>query len=143
MSRRPALNTLSVIKFRREFGRNRVFSLRNAQEKDASDKRRVAENFRAPRLFGEGVTLQKLSSLIAQGAEVKATLLSETFDMAAYEKARGKSHIPLFAMDKAANLRAFTEDYQPEVKPGWTLLSLVSPAPAVVDREQEAAEEAG
>jgi NhaP-type Na+/H+ or K+/H+ antiporter len=128
MSRRPELNTLSVVKFRREFGRNRVFTLRNSQEKDASDKRRVAETFRAPRLFGEGVTLQKLSSLIAQGAEVKATLLSETFDLAAYEKAKGKSHIPLFALDKNNHLRAFTDNYQPEVKPGWTLLSLVSPA---------------
>ena len=49
MSRRPALNTLAVVKFRREFGRNRVFTLRNAQEKDDSEKRRVAENFRAPR----------------------------------------------------------------------------------------------
>jgi NhaP-type Na+/H+ or K+/H+ antiporter len=128
MSRRPELNTLAVVKYRREFGRNRVFTLRNSQEKDASEKRRVAESFRAPRLFGEGVTLQKLSSLIAQGAEVKATLLSETFDLAAYEKARGKSHIPLFAVDRNQHLRAFTDTYQPEVKPGWTLLSLVSPA---------------
>ena len=117
-----------MVKFRREFGRNRVFTLRNAKEKDDSEKRRVAENFRAPRLFGEGVTLQKLSSLIAQGSEVKATLLSETFDMAAYEKANGKSHIPLFALDKNGNLRAFTDEFQPEVKAGWTLLSLVTPA---------------
>ena len=129
MSRRPALNTLAVIKFRREFGRNRVFTLRNAQEKDASEKRRVAETFRAPRLFGEDVTLQKLSSLIAQGAEIKATLLSETFDMEAYRQAKGKSHIPLFALDAQGHLRAFTDQHQPEVKPGWTLLSLVSPPP--------------
>lgn len=127
MSRRPALNTLSAFKFRREFGRNRVFTLRTSEEKDESEKRRVAENFRAPRLFGEGVTLQKLSSLIAQGAEVKATPLSETFDLAAYEKAKGKSHIPLFALDKNDNLRAFTDEHQPDVKPGWTVLSLVSP----------------
>ena len=131
MSRRPELNTLAVIKYRREFGRNRVFTLRNSQEKDASEKRRVAEHYRAPRLFGESVTLQKLASLIAQGAEVKATLLTESFDRAAYEKARGKSHIPLFALDKNHNLRAFTDDYQPEVKAGWTLLSLVSPAAPV------------
>jgi hypothetical protein len=134
MSRRPALNTLSAFKFRREFGRNRVFTLRTSEEKDESEKRRVAENFRAPRLFGEGVTLQKLSSLIAQGAEVKATPLSETFDLAAYEKAKGKSHIPLFALDKNDNLRAFTDEHQPDVKPGWTVLSLVSPTtePAAV-----------
>jgi Trk K+ transport system NAD-binding subunit len=129
MSRRPALNTLAIIKFRNEFGRNRVFTLRNAREEDSSEKRRLVEHFRAPRLFGEDISLQKLASLIAQGAEVKATLLSESFDMEAYDKVRGKSHIPLFALDPKGNLRAFTEEYQPEVKPGWTLLSLVAAEP--------------
>ncbi len=134
MSRRPALNTLSAIKFRREFGRNRVFTLRTSQEKDASEKRRVAESYRAPRLFGEGVTQQKLASLIAQGAEIKATLLTENFDLAAYQEARGNSHIPLFALDKNKNLRAFTDDFQPDVKPGWTLLSLVLPEKAEAEK---------
>jgi NhaP-type Na+/H+ or K+/H+ antiporter len=130
MSHRPALNTLAAIKFRREFGRNRVFTLRTAGEKDASEKRRVAENFRAPRLFGEDVTQQKLASLIAQGAELKATLLTENFALADYENVWGKSHIPLFAIDKNNHLRAYTDDFQPDVKPGWTLLSLVSPSAA-------------
>jgi NhaP-type Na+/H+ or K+/H+ antiporter len=130
MSRRPALNTLATIKFRREFGRNRVFTLRNSQEKDASEKRRVAETYRAPRLFGEEVTQQKLASLIAKGAEVKATLLTDNFNMEDYQKARVSSHIPLFALDKNGHLRAFTDTYQPDVKAGWTLLSLISPEEA-------------
>lgn len=128
MSRRPALNTLAVIKFRTEFGRNRVFTLRNSQEKDESEKQRVAEHYRAPRLFGEDVSLQKLASLIAQGAQVKATLLSETFDLASYIETQESNHIPLFALDPQQHLRAFTDEYQPEVKAGWTLLSLVPPA---------------
>lgn len=127
MSRRPALNTLSAIKFRSEFGPRRVFTLRNSQEKDESEKRRVVESYRAPRLFGEGVTQQKLASLIAQGAEIKATPLSEEFDMEAYAKANGKGHIPLFALDPDKRLRAFTDDFQPDVAPGWTLLSLLPP----------------
>lgn len=126
MSRRPALNTLAVVKYRTEFGRNRVFTLRNSQEKDDSEKRRVAEHYRAPRLFGEDVSLQKLASLISQGAVVKATLLSDTFDMESYVKTKG-SRIPLFALDPNKHLRAFTDEYQPEIKAGWTLLSLVSP----------------
>jgi Trk K+ transport system NAD-binding subunit len=133
MSRRPALNTLATIKFRREFGRNRVFTLRTSQEKDESEKTRVADNLRAPRLFGEDVTQQKLASLIAQGAEVKATLLTETFDMAAYEQVRGNSHIPLFALDQNFGLRAFTDEFKPELKPGWTVLSLVPAAPPTAE----------
>tara|TARA_B110000503_G_scaffold20798_1_gene31455 strand:+ start:15939 stop:17774 length:1836 start_codon:yes stop_codon:yes gene_type:complete len=143
MSRRPALNTLSTIKFKREFGRNRVFTLRTSQEKDAYEKRRVAQSYRAPRLFGEGVTQQKLASLIAQGGEIKATLLTENFALADYQKARGSSHIPLFALDKNGHLRAFTDEHQPEVKPGWTLLSLVSPEQLEAEKvESEASESA-
>jgi hypothetical protein len=130
MSHRPALNTLAAIKFRREFGRNRVFTLRTDGEKDASEKHRVAESFRVPRLFGEEVTQQKLATLIAQGADLKATLLTENFDLADYENVWGSSHIPLFAIDKNKHLRAYTDDFQPDVKPGWTLLSLVSPSAA-------------
>jgi NhaP-type Na+/H+ or K+/H+ antiporter len=133
MSRRPALNTLATIKFRSEFGPQRVFTLRNSQEKDASEKHRVVETYRTPRLFGEDITLQMLASLISQGAEVKATLFSETFDMEAYVKAKGKGHIPLFVLDPDGRLRAFTDERQPEVKPGWTLLALVSP-PAQEER---------
>lgn len=127
MSPRPALNTLATIKFRQEFGRNRVFTLRMAEERDDSEKRRVAESFRAPRLFGEDVTQQKLASLIAQGAELRATLLTENFALADYENVWNNSHIPLFAIDKNNHLRAYTDGFQPDVKPGWTLLSLVSP----------------
>ncbi len=129
MSRRPALNTLATVKFRTEFGSRRVFTLRNAQEKDSSEKRRVAETFSAPRLFGEDVTLQKLASLIAQGAEVKATLLTEAFDMAAYEEKRGKGSILLFALDAANRLRPFSDRERPEPQPGWSVIALVPGSP--------------
>ncbi|MEZ5572535.1 MAG: hypothetical protein R3E64_10985 [Halioglobus sp.] len=45
-----------------------------------------------------------------------------------YVKVRGNNHIPLFALDNNGHLRAFTDDYHPDAKPGWTMLSLVSPA---------------
>jgi NhaP-type Na+/H+ or K+/H+ antiporter len=129
MSRRPALNTLACLKYKTEFGAQRVFTLRNAEENDVSDKRRVAENYQAPRLFGEDVSMQKLSSLIAQNAEIKATLLSEDFDLEDYRQANDKNIILLFAIDPQERLRAFTDQFTPDVQPGWTLLALI-PEPA-------------
>ena len=128
MSPRPSFNTLACLKYKTEFGAQRVFTLRNAQEKDESDKQRVAQNYQAPRLFGEGVTMQKLSSLIAQGAEIKATLLSDDYDFEAYQQANDKNIIFLFAIDPQERLRAFTNDYTPAVEAGWTLLTLVPSA---------------
>jgi hypothetical protein len=127
MSRRPAFNTLACLKYRSEFGPRRVYTLRNAEEKDESDKRRVADHYRAPRLFGEGVTMQKLSSLIAKGAEIKATLLSEEFSLDDYRHSNSKN-ILLFGIDPEGRLRAFTDTFQPPVQPGWTLLALVPAA---------------
>ena len=72
--------------------------------------------------------MQKLSSLIAQGAEIKATLLSEDFDLETYRQANDKNIILLFAMDPQERLRAFTNEYAPEVQAGWTLLTLVPSA---------------
>jgi NhaP-type Na+/H+ or K+/H+ antiporter len=128
MSRRPAQNTLACLKYKSEFGAQRVFSLRNAEENDGSDKRRVAEHYQAPRLFGEAITMQKLSSLIGQGAEIKATELSEDFNLETYLEANDKNIIPLFGIDPQERLRAFTDQFTPEIQAGWTLLALVPKA---------------
>jgi NhaP-type Na+/H+ or K+/H+ antiporter len=128
MSPRPSFNTLACLKYKTEFGAQRVFTLRTAEEKGDSDKQRVAQHYQAPRLFGEDVTMQKLSSLIAQGAEIKATLLSEDFNLETYQQANDKNIILLFAIDPQERLRAFTDEYTPEVEAGWTLLTLVPSA---------------
>lgn len=125
MSRRPALNTLACLKFRNEFGHKRTFTLRTSAEKDDFDKNRVHDRYNAPRLFDESVTLEKLSSLIAQGAEIKSTLFTDEFGWDEYHETNGKDAIPLFTIDSQKKLRAFTDDYQPEIIPGTTLIGLL------------------
>ncbi|MEH6569836.1 MAG: sodium:proton antiporter [Halioglobus sp.] len=125
MSRRPALNTLACLKYRNEFGPNRTFTLRTSEEKDTSEKNRVNDRYRAPRLFSESITLQKLSSLVGQGAEVKSTRFSESFGWDEYFEEYGKDAIPLFAVDDRQSLKAFTDQQQPEIGPGMTLIALL------------------
>ncbi len=125
MSRRPELNALACLKYRVEFGQRRVFTLLDAEEKDASKKQVIAENNRAPRLFGDNVTIQKLSSMIAKGAEIKATLITEEFTFESYQDEQEKNAILLFGIDADENLRAFTNESQPSIKAGWTVLALI------------------
>lgn len=125
MSRRPALNTLACLKYRNEFGHNRIFTLRTSAEKDGSEKNRVNDRYRAPRLFHESLTLEKLSSLIGQGAEIKSTRFSEEFGWNEYHETYGKEAIPLFALDDQQKLRAFTDQFQPEIVQGTTLIALL------------------
>lgn len=125
LSRRPALNTLACLKFRNEFGRQRVFTLRNAEEKDDSDKGRVTDSYHAPRLFGEDITMQKLASLIGQGAEIKATKLSDSFSPDMYLEKYGSQMTPLFYLDEKGRLRAYTDKHAPDMKVDQTIISLV------------------
>ena len=136
MSRRPALNTLSCLKYRNEFGVNRIFSLRTSEEKDTSEKNRVNDRYRVPRLFDESLTLQKLSSLVAQGAEIKSTRFTDSFGWEEYVQEYGKDAIPLFTISDQQSLRAFTDQHQPEIPAGTTLIALLPKSAIEQSREQ-------
>lgn len=137
MSLRPALNSLACLKFRNEFGLKRVFSLRNAEEKKAESKSELTQSFKAPRLFGKDITLQKLASLIGQGAEIKSTRISEEFSADKYWQTYGKSAIPLFYLDQKQRLRAYTDEHNPELRTGHTIVSLVSKTREKADAAKE------
>ncbi|MEH6638257.1 MAG: sodium:proton antiporter [Porticoccaceae bacterium] len=128
MSRRPALNTLASMKYASEFGRQRVFTLRTSEEKDESDKARMGESYHTQRLFGSDVTIQKLASLLGQGAEIKSTRLSDSFTMESYREHYGNDAMPLFGINPEGRLRPFTDEAEPEVGHGWVLVALLPKA---------------
>ncbi|MEQ8514716.1 MAG: sodium:proton antiporter [Chromatocurvus sp.] len=130
MSRRSRWNTLSCMKYRTEFGGNRVFSLRNAEDRDTSEREKLADDYRVPRLFGEDVTYQKLASLLARGAEIKAINLTEEFNMEAYREKNGTNLIPLFSIDANDKLRVINEDTPAEPAASGKLMALVWAADA-------------
>jgi len=127
MSRRPALNALACTRYKNEFGANNVYSLQTAEEKGAPEKQVIATHFAGARLFGENVTHTMLASLIGQGAEIRGTQLTETFDYASYCEKYGKGLIPLFALDGRGELRVFYVGGELEPAPGWTVVSLLPP----------------
>lgn len=128
MSRRPALNTLASMKYASEFGRQRVFTLRTSEEKDESEKARMGESYHTQRLFGGDVTIQKLASLLGQGAEIKSTRLSDSFTIEDYREHYGNDAMPLFGINPEGRLRPFTDEAEPEVGHGWVLVALLPKA---------------
>ena len=125
MSRRSRWNTLSCMKYRAEFGGNRVFSLRNAEDRDASEREKLADDYRVPRLFGEDVTYQKLASLLAGWAEIKTINLTDEFDMDAYREKNASNLIPLFSIDPDGRLRVIDEGEPTEIPENGKLMVLV------------------
>ncbi|MDP5070572.1 MAG: cation:proton antiporter [Congregibacter sp.] len=98
VSRRSRWNTLACMKFRSEFGAQRVFSLRNSEDRKETERSRIADDYAPPRLFTTDVTYEKLASLLASGASMKTIRLGENFSIEDYKRESGAKLIPLFLL---------------------------------------------
>ncbi len=128
LSQNDHLNVLAVQKYIPEFGRKAVFALPPPKDRKTTDVYTAAEEQRGNLLFGEDVTYARLASLLANGAEIKATTLSDEFNYAAYQEKYQDRATPLFAVSKRGNLRIFGDpDHTPTPHPGWTVISLIKP----------------
>lgn len=125
-SRRSRWNTLACMKFRNEFGPQRVFSLRNSEDKDASDRARLHDDYAPPRLFGTDVSYEKFASLLAGGAELKTIRVSQDFSLEDYRRENGAKLIPLFTLGEKQKLRSIesADELNPD-DDGERLIALV------------------
>ena len=123
----PNLNALASMKYRGEFGYKAIYSIRSKTEIDLPEKRVVAAESRGRPLFGEQTTYSSLANQIAQGAEVRSTSLTESFDYEGYLKQYEERAIPLFAVNQKGNLEMFVAGGALKPLAGWTIAALVVP----------------
>lgn len=128
MSKRRELNSLACVRYRPEFGRARVFSLRNVEGGSAGAE--VTERLAAARLFGEQASYTTLSQKLREGWLIKTTRLGQDFGMKQFQAAHGGEVLPLFSLDDRGRLRVVASDRSFEPGPGWSITSLVPPEPA-------------
>ncbi|AOU96709.1 sodium:proton antiporter [Acidihalobacter yilgarnensis] len=122
------LNVLAAQYYRRELGQQSVYTLPTSSENEQRrHKHTVAAEFRGRPLFGDDASYRKLQSLVSQGAEIRATTLTENFAHEDWLKKHGGRALPLFAITPKGELRVFTADS--ETRPGadWTILALTLP----------------
>ncbi len=117
------LNALACMRYKNEFGAKSLYSVRipvKGKLLESSGKTKGPGKF----LFGDKETFVKLSSLLAQGAKIRGTLLTENFSFSDYQKQYQNKAILLFAIDPKGKLAIFTEETQVEPTDGWTLIGL-------------------
>jgi NhaP-type Na+/H+ or K+/H+ antiporter len=123
LSPQPALNALSAIRYRSEFGRDAVYTLPDSGE--VAEKNMIAPAHRGHALFQQDASFSKLASFIGKGAEVKVTSITEDFSFEVFLNQPGKQIIPLFVLDEKKQIEIFTVGGMLQPKPGSQVICLV------------------
>ena len=110
-SRRPNLNELACVRYADDFGRDQVYTLATEPEKE-NPKYRVAGETRGQVLLDGEQTVDSLEALILDGAEVRATEITEEFTYADYREQQPEA-IVLFVTDEGERTRFPIADKQP------------------------------
>lgn len=105
-SPRQELNALMCVGFRRQFGRNEIYTLSNASEK--KEKASISTRHRGMELFSQDATYSKLASILGRGGSIKITGLSVNFNYENFMQQYGKRALPLYTLDTSKKLRVFT-----------------------------------
>ncbi len=124
ISRNAEANAVICSRYKHDFGPKRAFSVQSGGD-ETDEREGFAMGLRSNVLFGKDVTWAKLASLLSQGAVIKSTRLSDTFDFEAYRAQYGKAAIILFLLDGGGKLRVISPGGEIHPEPGWVLISLV------------------
>lgn len=126
LSRNADLNQLACSFFAHEFGRREVFLLPVALSGRESDteKHQVSIELPGRPLFAPDVSLSKLLTYMSQGAEIRATKLTETFSFTDYLAEADGRRILLVAWSDKGKLAPYSPKWENILDEGWTIASL-------------------
>lgn len=118
------MNTLAAMRFRHEFGAERLFNLASTQENKRSDKHRPSDEHRGRPLGAPTLTYSQLAGRLARGDQLKSNTLTETFGWPEYQALHGSGIMLLFALDGHRHTHVFHPDARLKPEAGWTLIAL-------------------
>lgn len=120
------INTLAALRYRGEFGRQNIFTIRTKTATEKNTKHVAAKRHSGSLILDKEATYSKIASLLAHGAKVSTTKLSKNFDYSAYQEQHQNNIIPLFTITPRGHLYFFGEENKFEPKADWQIISLVS-----------------
>ncbi|MEO8997657.1 MAG: sodium:proton antiporter [Rhodanobacter sp.] len=129
-------NSLACVHYRQEFGRDKVYRLRNLTPQENTDRAALSGTLLAPPLFDEEMTHGRFAEMLAQGWRIKSTKLSSTFDWPHFVEQYGSNTVLMFGVEEKGTLRVASTKRELEPKPGWTVIALVPALKAGVSVEE-------
>ena len=130
MSSQRESNVLTCLHYRPDFGRNRVYRLRNLTPSERSQRASFRDTLLAPALFGNDMTLSQFNELLDAGWRVRTTTLTDTFGWNEFNARYSNTAHLLFAVTDKGQLRLSSSRRVPEPRNGWTVIALTPPVDA-------------
>jgi hypothetical protein len=119
------VNALACVHLAATFGRAEVFQVTAS---DPRTRAHLPSELRGRPLFRQTQSIGALDREIARGAEIKATTLSTSFDLAAHLGQHGPSTLLLGRLVQGKRLELYSAERVPEAAAGDVVLSLVDAA---------------
>jgi hypothetical protein len=130
------LNTLACMRFRHEFGA-RLFSLTSGQESRRTDKHRASDQHRGHNLSPRELSYPQFAGLLSRGAEVRSTLLSESFGWEQYQALYGNAATLLFARDPSGWMHVASSTRPLNPAEGWLVIALIEEGAHAAGKEDD------
>lgn len=127
MSTNRERNSLACVHYREEFGREKVYRLRNLTPQESTERAAFSGGLLSPPLFDENMTHGRFDDMLANGWRVKSTRLTATFDWPHFIEQYGSDTVLMFGVEEKGVLRVASSKREMEPKPGWTVIALVPP----------------
>jgi len=127
MSPYKQINPLITFHFQSYVGKESVFSLASNEQANRASHKVPDEYAKRLNLFGEGISYARLASLVAKGAKIKSTRISDSFTFEDYKQTYGESAIHLCTVTKEGRLQLFTSHSEIHPKADWQVISLIVP----------------
>ena len=118
------INALTCLHFRSEFEKRFIYTIKTDKNTSLPSRKMVATEHQGHIMGADSFSFKKLSSLLKQGARIKATKLSNDYPLERWEAEHNSSRSLLMAITPDDRLRFFSPNSTLEVKEGWTLLSV-------------------
>lgn len=123
-------NSLAAVHFTEVFGRKDVYQL--APDKDSPRGAIDPQHLQGRRLFSPTATYEKISELFRQGAEVRATSITDRYSYEDFREEHGDEAMPLFVISKKDDekrLQVVVAGQTIKPRAGQTLISITPPEP--------------
>ena len=125
LSDRPDLNELACVRYRYEFGRGAVYTIKQHSEA-GHEKFQITGETSGRVLFGGEHSIDDLMKLIAGDVEIHTTEITDAFGFDDYQQ-RYPERLVLFASSEDGRLRFPLGDENFDVRPGWRVSSIGPP----------------